>query len=388
MMTEKEDTEMTSTDEKNLMQLFLEFEEHEKYTTKFNIFDYIDIAGNELKHSDILIWLLNPLNTHGLGDSFLKSFLKNIIKRKFQSEKLWTWGIAANNLSNIEISVNNGHSDISIKNNEESLIICVAGKQSCFEHLNLVLSLSFMQKHYKEYKSIIKSEKPLKRFECKDDDYTKISYSVISQILKNLCSEESIICRVRPFILKFLRDYIEILDKHPVSEQLVIELDLLLELRNPKSKEIAEIIKEIIYEENEFTIDNERSIPLSTYFIAKAVDFEILKKNTRRTVLFKITHVPFKLKFEMVVKTGDKDLQEKIHRLLIKSGIQESYASNDEICFLDQNLVERNDYHDFVNQPREEIKLYLESKLKDIKIKKLSKIIEVLKDAFQEEMSV
>ena len=43
---------------------------------EFNLFRVLDIARDELSHSAFLAWLLDPRQTHGLGDYFLRHFLK------------------------------------------------------------------------------------------------------------------------------------------------------------------------------------------------------------------------------------------------------------------------------------------------------------------------
>ncbi|KKM67388.1 hypothetical protein LCGC14_1471580 [marine sediment metagenome] len=46
-----------------------------------NFMEVFSISTNELAHSSFIAWLLNPLEEHGLGDCFLKRFLKEIINK-------------------------------------------------------------------------------------------------------------------------------------------------------------------------------------------------------------------------------------------------------------------------------------------------------------------
>ena len=48
--------------------------------SKFNIFDCLKLTRAEIRHSTFLAWLLDPNETHGLNDFFLKEFLKKILK--------------------------------------------------------------------------------------------------------------------------------------------------------------------------------------------------------------------------------------------------------------------------------------------------------------------
>ena len=47
------------------------------YMNKFNVFDVLRISKMEIRHSNMLAWLLNPKETHGLGDTFLRKFLQH-----------------------------------------------------------------------------------------------------------------------------------------------------------------------------------------------------------------------------------------------------------------------------------------------------------------------
>ena len=49
-----------------------------------NIFQILRISNNEIRHSNFLSWLLDPNQSHKLGDVFLKRFLREI----FSSNKL------------------------------------------------------------------------------------------------------------------------------------------------------------------------------------------------------------------------------------------------------------------------------------------------------------
>ena len=51
-----------------------------------NVFDVLRISRNEIRHSNILAWLLDSSGNHGLEDSFIREFVKSIIKSNPQKE--------------------------------------------------------------------------------------------------------------------------------------------------------------------------------------------------------------------------------------------------------------------------------------------------------------
>ena len=44
-----------------------------------NIFQILKSTNNELKHSNFLSWLLNPHESHKIGDIFLKRFIREVL---------------------------------------------------------------------------------------------------------------------------------------------------------------------------------------------------------------------------------------------------------------------------------------------------------------------
>jgi len=54
----------------------------ECYLSRFNPIRVMKMEGMEIRHSAILAWLLNPNETHGLGDHFLRAFISEALKGK------------------------------------------------------------------------------------------------------------------------------------------------------------------------------------------------------------------------------------------------------------------------------------------------------------------
>ncbi len=61
-----------------LVALFEQFGEHlasSTRPTRFNVLQVTGVRSDEVKHSSLLAWLLNPHGSHGCGTRFLQSFL-------------------------------------------------------------------------------------------------------------------------------------------------------------------------------------------------------------------------------------------------------------------------------------------------------------------------
>lgn len=65
----------------------LDFQQMEKSLSKFNVFDVLRCADHEIRHSNILAWLLDPVESHGMGGHFLATFLENLRTGSGDEEK-------------------------------------------------------------------------------------------------------------------------------------------------------------------------------------------------------------------------------------------------------------------------------------------------------------
>ena len=72
----------TRNDDKESLLRFLQdadcLDSLSKWTNEFNIFDVLGVSRAEIRHSNMLGWLLDPNENHGLGDSFLYGIISKI----------------------------------------------------------------------------------------------------------------------------------------------------------------------------------------------------------------------------------------------------------------------------------------------------------------------
>ena len=70
------------TDEEALKNFLLDIDclnELQPWTGHFNLFDVLKISRTEIRHSNVLSWLLNPNENHGMGDAFLKAVVQEMV---------------------------------------------------------------------------------------------------------------------------------------------------------------------------------------------------------------------------------------------------------------------------------------------------------------------
>ena len=175
-----------------------------------NIFQILKITKSEIRHSNFLAWLLDPNQSHKLGNIFLKRFLRQV----FSSEKFATLeqvDVEALNLSKVEIRREWKNIDILII--LQNVVVCIENKTQSKEHSNQL----------KRYKEII--DQNFKTFEktfvfltpegdLSEDEaeiFEPISYEFIVQTLERILSVygDSLNTQVDNYI----KDYITIIKR-------------------------------------------------------------------------------------------------------------------------------------------------------------------------------
>ena len=186
-----------------------------------NIFQILRISKTEIRHSNFLAWLLDPKESHKLGDIFLKRFLRQVFSsEKFQD--LDQVDVEGMDLSKVEIYREWNNIDLLIKIDE--VVVCVENKILSKEHSNQL----------SKYKLIVENQFPnLKKIfiylnpegessENETDSYQPISYSFIIDSLERIISVygESLNIQVRYYI----NDYITIIKRELMGTDKLTEL--------------------------------------------------------------------------------------------------------------------------------------------------------------------
>ena len=103
-------------------------EYHREFLTpEFNTFDVLRYSNYEIRHSNVLAWLLQPTETHGIEDRFLKWFVDHVNERIGEANRkpLPTVNFEA---TNIEVKREEDNVDITIFFRKERCLIAIENK--------------------------------------------------------------------------------------------------------------------------------------------------------------------------------------------------------------------------------------------------------------------
>jgi len=186
-----------------------------------NIFQILRISKNEIRHSNFLSWLLDPNESHKLGDIFLKRFLREV----FSSDKfieIDQVDVEGMDLTKVEIQREWKNIDILIV--LENVVVCIENKVLSKEHSNQLMRYrEIIESHYPNHKQTFVFLTPEGDIsESESETYEPISYEFIVNSLERIISVygESLNQQVKNYI----KDYITIIKRELMGTDKLTEL--------------------------------------------------------------------------------------------------------------------------------------------------------------------
>ncbi len=207
-----------------------------RWTKNINIFQILKIDAYETRHTNILAWLLNSNENHGLGDAFVKEFIKSAIsKNKRFNNDILDWMFI--NFNNQKVDINwrceddktkaekEGLLDILIRFEDEKYLIAIENKTTSQEH-KVKSSGKYQTEHYKylidskytEYKKIYIFLSP-QGDEPKDLGWGILTYEDIVSAIDNTTNNTQLL----PEVKMIVTNYCQIIKKHLISDEELIE---------------------------------------------------------------------------------------------------------------------------------------------------------------------
>lgn len=296
----------------------------------FNVFSALDIVQSEARHSTFLAWLLNPDASHGLGDYFLSSFLKDVVSRPSRSaeNELSIFDIDSWKFDNAEVLTEWRNIDIVIRSDVHKFICIVENKVQSKEHGDQL----------QRYRNTIESEYPNYRQLCvfltvegdipSDKKYAPYTYSDLVKLIEGLVKTGH--DKVGAEIISFISHYAEMLRRYIVENSEIQEicgniykkhkkaLDLIFEYRPDKRAEISECIVDIVDHDSDLILDYSSKSYIR--FIPKELDHPRLKKgegwtDTGRMLLFELHNYDRGVHLNLLIGPGPQAIREELYSI-------------------------------------------------------------------------
>lgn len=237
----------------------------EALLSRFNIFRVLRAAQYEIRHSNMLAWLLTPDETHGLGDRFFRRWLMQVVhnvegEAKHRLKLPSPIEIDALDIESVEVARERENIDLLIivrAIDGASWTICIENKVESAQHSNQL-------RRYRELveRKYVDAEHRLFVFltkygeEPNDEGFVVSSYAVVETVLRTCLEERTDTIGPEPRLL--INQYLELLAEDFVEESRAAQLarkiyrshrkaiDFILENRDDPISDASSLMKETL----------------------------------------------------------------------------------------------------------------------------------------------
>lgn len=190
---------------------------------RFNIFDALNIARVEIRHSNFLAFILDPAESHGQGQLFLKAVLMDILKAApAGSRPLSPIELDGTDLRGVEVRREWGHIDLLITCQQPPFAVVIENKVGSQEHSNQLSRYeATMRTHYPDSRPLFvyltaNADEP------SDDAWVPYSYADIHRVLNRVQKTNS--KAIGEDILIFLDHYLTLIGTRFMNDPKIDEL--------------------------------------------------------------------------------------------------------------------------------------------------------------------
>ena len=358
-----------------------------------NIFQILKISNTEIRHSNFLSWLLDPSQSHKIGDIFLKRFLREVFSSdKF--EKIDQIDVEGMNLSNVQIYREWKNIDILIVLNET--VVCVENKILSKEHSNqLERYKKIVEENFPNLRKIFVYLTPFGEIsENESDNYEPISYVFVVETLERILKVYN--SSLNDLVKTYIKDYIIMIKRELMKTDESIELskkiyqnhkellDFIYENKPDLSDHFIKILKEEMRKRD--WIEGSSTKHYIRFYTEKIKDFIYYNKTIKNgwkkneSFLFEIHVYPptNKFSFVTVISPSDPNYEsEKIEKFLLE--IDGSKNSKGEKWLINFRINSKIDYEEVSNLSDDEIRKFINDFFD-----KVSKIVQKVENKFIE----
>ncbi len=247
---------INKTDEEYLKDFLLDIDcldELSEWSDKFNIFDVLRISTMEIRHSNVLAWLLNPNENHGFGDLYLREILQ-ILTEKSENSKYDVFKLLLLDMYSFYVYREIDNIDILLVSSDENTVIAIENKVYSTEHSNqLNRYRKIIESKYRNFEKIYIYLTP-EGEEASDSNWDALSYCDVVESLEKLYDKVDIKDDVRLLV----KNYIETLRRYVVKDEKLIEicnkiynkhkkaLDLIYDYKVDEGTQTRNLIKEML----------------------------------------------------------------------------------------------------------------------------------------------
>lgn len=253
------DKSIEFTDEEALQKFLLDIEcldELLPWTGKFNLFDVLKISRTEIRHSNMLAWLLNANENHSMGDLFIKGIIQRLVENNSEG-RYDVFQTLLMDLYSFSVFREWRNIDILLVSDMEKTLIAIENKVGASEHSDqLKRYRKILEKEYSEYNKICIFLTPNGDEPSDIENWGILTYSDVVEVLESLYTH----VELQSDVALMMKHYIDVIRRDIVEDKHLIEicnkiynkhkraLDLIYEHRIDDRAQIVEMIRNTLRE--------------------------------------------------------------------------------------------------------------------------------------------
>ena len=183
------------TDEQALKQFLLDIEcleELSPWTNKLNIFDVLKITRTEIRHSNMLSWLFDANENHGLGDKFISLFMHALVSNnQIQSTQIFEYLLS--DFYSFSVYREWKNIDLLLVSHKEKIVIAIENKVGSHEHDNqLCRYRNQIIQTFSDYQQLFIYLTPDGESPSDNVNWYIFTYCDIADILEQICENSNL----------------------------------------------------------------------------------------------------------------------------------------------------------------------------------------------------
>ncbi|WP_105994043.1 PD-(D/E)XK nuclease family protein [Staphylococcus simulans] len=241
--------------------------EVEKHSNQFNLFEVLGVVDTEIRHSNMLAWLLDPNEIHGLNDTFLKEVIKLYIDgtERFSSNQT-LFKLLLNDFEDAVVLREWRNIDILVVSEQNQTVIVIENKIWSKESKHQLKKYqSIVDREYPGYEQLFLFLTPEGDDASDSATWSSVAYSQILDCIRAILESKANI--INPKVVDFINQYIGILRRHIVGDETLEEicsqiyakhkraLDLIFEYKPDILNDISKMLQEHIAQNDELVLD-------------------------------------------------------------------------------------------------------------------------------------
>lgn len=273
------------SDEQALQDFLLDIEcldELLPWTGKFNLFDVLKVSRTEIRHSNMLGWMLDPNENHGFGDEYLKGIFQRLVENDSDG-RYDVFKILLLDMYSFSVYREWKNIDILLVSTEEKVLVAIENKVGSHEHSNqLNRYREILENEYSDYQRIYVFLTPDGEDPSDVENWDVLTYNDMVEVLEKNYSRKEL----QPDVLMMIRNYIEVVRRDIVEDQDLIDicnkiynkhkkaLDLIYEHRTDGQTQMSYAIKnalQTLCNEGQIIYENEWNYVFRTPLMDKAL---------------------------------------------------------------------------------------------------------------------